>query len=71
MPLLGETLKIFYATQIDTIPPQFKLFVNKPELFRKDVVRFLQKVIQKELDIKGVPVVLYIEGRKREDRSIK
>ncbi len=68
-PLLGETLKIYYATQIDTIPPRFKLFVNKPSLFRKDVIRFLQKVLQKELDISGVPVVLYIEGRKKRDKS--
>ncbi len=68
-PLLGESLKIYYATQIDTIPPQFKLFVNKPALFRKDVIRFLQKVLQKELDINGVPVILSIEGRKNRERS--
>jgi GTPase len=68
MPLLGDTLKIYYATQIETTPPRFKLFVNKAELFKKDIVRYLQKVLQKELDIKGVPVVLYIEGRKKIDR---
>ncbi len=64
-PLLGETLKIYYATQIETTPPRFKLFVNKPDLFKKDIIRYLQKVLQKELDIKGVPVVLYVEGRRK------
>ncbi len=64
-PLLGEKLKIYYATQIETVPPRFKLFVNNADLFRKDVLRYLQKFLQKELDIKGVPVLIYIEGRKK------
>ena len=33
MPLLGEKLKIYYATQIETVPPRFKIFVNNADLF--------------------------------------
>ncbi len=65
MPLLGDKLKIYYATQTATTPPRFKLFVNNPELFRADVIRFLEKSLQKELDMHGIPVVLDIEGRKK------
>ncbi|MCU0822602.1 MAG: ribosome biogenesis GTPase Der [Spirochaetes bacterium] len=68
-PVIGGTLKIFYATQIDTVPPQFKFFVNYPELVRKDVIRFLQKLLQRELDIKGVPVIIHIEGRKKREKK--
>jgi GTPase len=65
MPLLGEKLKIYYATQVETIPPRFKLFVNNADLFKRDIIRHLQKILQKELDIKGVPVLISIEGRKK------
>lgn len=69
MPLFGDKLKIYYATQIETVPPEFKFFVNNPSLFRKDVIRYLQKLVQKELDIKGVPVVIHLEGKK--NRQVK
>jgi GTP-binding protein len=69
LPVLGGYLKIFYATQTDTVPPQFKFFVNNPSLFRKDMIRFFQKFLQKEMDIKGVPVIIHIEGRKKKERT--
>jgi GTPase len=65
MPMLGEKLKIYYATQIETIPPRFKFFVNNAEFFKRDIIRHLQKILQKELDIKGVPVLITVEGRKK------
>ena len=65
MPILGEKLKIYYATQIETVPPKFKIFVNNADYFKKDVIRYLQKLLQKELDIEGVPIVIYVEGRKK------
>ncbi len=65
MPMLGEKLKIYYATQIETIPPKFKFFVNNADFFKKDIIRHLQKILQKELDIKGVPVLISVEGRKK------
>ncbi|MFW5862800.1 MAG: ribosome biogenesis GTPase Der [Spirochaetota bacterium] len=65
MPLLGDTLKIYYATQVDTVPPHIKLFVNNPELFKRDVKRFIEKTLQEKLNWKGIPVVLSLEGKKR------
>ncbi len=65
MPLLGDKLKIYYATQVDTVPPHIKLFVNNPDLFKRDIKRFIEKSLQEQLDWKGIPVVLSLEGKKR------
>jgi GTP-binding protein len=65
IPQLQSTIKIYYATQTDTVPPRFKLFVNKPEHFRKDIIRYFEKELRKELDLKGIPIILQIEGKKK------
>ena len=65
MPQLSGKIKIFYATQIETSPPEFKLFVNNPGNFRKDIVRYFEKSLQKELNLNGIPMILHLEGRKK------
>ncbi len=65
IPSLGGRLKIYYITQTSSDPPHFKVFVNNPELFRRDVVRHLEKALQASFDLKGVPLVLSLEGRRR------
>lgn len=67
LPGLGADLKVYYATQIDTVPPQFKLFVNNEKKFRPDVMRFFQKEFQRLLDIHGIPVLIKIEGKPKRD----
>lgn len=62
-PQLGGTLKIFYGTQTGVKPPRFKLFVNKPELFKKDLVRYVEKALQAALELQEIPLILEIEGR--------
>jgi GTP-binding protein len=57
-------IKIYYATQVGTAPPRFRFFVNNPAHFRKDTVRYFEKLLQRELDYKGVPVVIQIQGKK-------
>ena len=65
LPGFGTKYKIYYATQIDTIPPQFKFFVNKEDHFRPDVIRFFEKELQRLMDLKGVPIIIHIEGKKK------
>ncbi|MBN2160571.1 MAG: ribosome biogenesis GTPase Der [Spirochaetes bacterium] len=65
IPQLQSSIRIYYATQTDTTPPRFKLFVNKPEHFRKDIIRYFEKSLQKELNLEGIPVKIIIEGKKR------
>jgi len=68
-PLLGDSVKIYYGTQTGTVPPRFKLFTNRPDLFKKDLVRYLQKSLQEFLDLHGVPITLEIEGRGPEKKT--
>ena len=65
IPQLQSSIRIYYATQTDTVPPRFKLFVNNPAHFRKDIVRYFEKSLQKELDLKGIPIVISIEGKRK------
>ena len=70
IPQLGDKLKILYATQIDTIPPKFKFFVNNIEHFRKDVIRYFEKSIKEKFKLIGIPVVIQIEDRKKNKKQI-
>jgi GTP-binding protein len=65
IPTLGDRLKIYYITQTESRPPKFRLFVNNPDLFRKDVLRSIEKTLQSSLDLAGIPIVLLLEGKKK------
>ncbi|MGV7930336.1 MAG: ribosome biogenesis GTPase Der [Spirochaetota bacterium] len=65
IPTLGGKLKIYYLTQTGVKPPRFKLFVNNPEHFRKDLLRHIEKALQRKLELTGIPVDIQIEGKKR------
>jgi GTP-binding protein len=65
LPKYGQSMKIYYATQIGTRPPLFRFYVNNPDLFKIDVIRFFEKELQKSLNISGVPVNIVIEGKKK------
>ena len=69
LPQLGHKIRIYYATQIDTIPPQFKFFVNNTSFFRKDIIRYFEKGLQQEFDLKGIPVIIHLEGKKRDEKK--
>ncbi len=71
IPQLGEKIRIYYSVQVDTVPPQFKFFVNNPDFFRKDVVRYFEKAIQDTFGLKGVPIIIHIEGKKGRKDSEK
>jgi GTP-binding protein len=71
IPQMGN-LRIYYATQLHSTTPKIKFFVNNPDHFRKDTVRYFQKALQKELDMEGVPIEIIIEGKKaKEVENIK
>ncbi len=57
-------IKIYYATQVGAAPPRFRFFVNNPAYFKKDSVRYFEKLLQRELGYKGVPIVIQIQGKK-------
>lgn len=67
IPQLGEKIRVYYAVQIETVPPSFRFFVNNAEYFRKDVIRYFEKALKEALDMEGLPIVIQIEGKKRND----
>jgi len=70
IPKLGETIKIYYAAQINTVPPQFKFFVNNASLFKKDIIRYFEKSLQQRFDLEGLPVIIQLEGKNRDKNGL-
>ena len=52
----GKRLKILYATQAQTKPPTFVVFVNNKELFHFSYERYLVNQIRSKYDLEGTPV---------------
>ena len=63
----GKRLKILYATQAQTKPPTFVIFVNNKELFHFSYERYLVNQIRSNFDLEGTPVRI-ISREKREDK---
>ncbi|MEK6556192.1 MAG: ribosome biogenesis GTPase Der [Bdellovibrionota bacterium] len=60
-PVFGNTnVKFYYLTQTQQKPPSFIAFANHPEGVSPSYRRFLIKKIQKEWDLSGVPVRMFI-----------
>ncbi len=56
-------LKIYYATQLDTKPPTFILFVNKPQKARS-CKGYLENRFRKILGFEGAPLRFVFKGKK-------
>ena len=52
----GKRLKILYATQAQTKPPTFVVFVNNKELFHFSYERYLINKIREHYDLDGTPI---------------
>jgi len=65
----GRVLKIYYATQFDTSPPQFALIMNRPKLLHFSYKRYLINRIRDEFDFEGSPIVLIAKGKNRGERE--
>ncbi len=61
----GERPRFYYATQLNTLPPTFLLFVNKNRLFSKELMRALQNEFRRRFKITKVPVRFVLRERKR------
>lgn len=54
----GRRLKIYYATQVATVPPYFVIFVNDSRLMHFSYIRYLENYIRKTFDYSGTPIRL-------------
>ncbi len=59
----GGIVKVFYATQVDTRPPTFVLFVNDAEWMHFSYQRYLKNKIREAFDFEGSPLKLVLRKR--------
>jgi GTPase len=60
--------KIYYATQVSIQPPTLVLICNDPRAFAAQYQRYLLSVLRDNLDFGEVPIKMYLQKRRRDDR---
>jgi len=60
--------KIYYATQVGMQPPTIVLMCNEPRGFSEQYRRFLLRVLRDNLKFGEVPIKMYLQRRRREDK---
>jgi GTP-binding protein len=59
----GRPLRIYFATQAETEPPTFVLFVNDPDLVHFSYERYLENRIREHYPFLGTPIRLVFRMR--------
>ncbi|RMA93023.1 ribosome biogenesis GTPase Der [Hydrogenothermus marinus] len=59
----GKPLKIYYGTQLEGKPPAFLLFVNYPQGFKANYVKYLENNLRKLLGLEKTPMKLILRDR--------
>jgi len=62
-------VRIYYATQTETLPPTFTVFVNHKRFLGKAYVRFLQNRLREELDLGDLPLRLELRDKHEKDEE--
>ncbi|WP_104748260.1 ribosome biogenesis GTPase Der [Helicobacter cetorum] len=60
----GKLVKIYYATQFDTKPPQFSLIMNRPKALHFSYKRYLINTLRKEFNFLGTPLIINAKDKK-------
>ena len=67
----GHRLKLFYATQVNSKPPTFLLFVNRKELLSDNYTRYLIGVLRKSFGFEGCHIRLVAKPRPKSIEPIR
>jgi len=60
----SRPVKVFYGTQVGTVPPEFVLFVNHPRLIKNDYERYLENQLRLRFPcFFGNPLVIKYKSR--------
>ena len=63
-PLLnGKRLRIYYMTQVQSAPPKFVVFVNKPDLMVEPYRKYLVNQFRKAYQYSGCPILFELRGK--------
>ena len=64
----GRRLRIYYATQVASGPPRFRLYVNDRRLITRDYGYFLENRLRRRYRLEGVPLDIQFADRERAAR---
>lgn len=63
-PMLGgKRLRVYYIAQVAVHPPNFVMFVNKPELMVDSYRKYLINAFRKTFHFTGVPLIFSLRGK--------
>jgi GTP-binding protein len=61
--LQGKRLRIYYMTQVETKPPHFVLFVNRPALMTETYTKYLINQFREVYGFTGMPIRFSLKGK--------
>lgn len=64
----GKIVRIYYATQYETCPPQIALVMNRPKALHFSYRRYLVNFLRDSFDFSGTPILISARGRKEQNR---
>jgi GTP-binding protein len=64
----GRRLRVYYATQVESGPPRFRMYVNDRRLIVRDYAYFLENRLRQRYRLEGVPLVIDYADRERRTR---
>jgi len=65
---VGESVRLFYASQIGTAPPRFAIVANRPEAIPESYTRYLMNGFRDAWAFTGAPLDIKFRRKKRERR---
>ncbi|WP_154550410.1 ribosome biogenesis GTPase Der [Helicobacter pylori] len=60
----GKLVKVYYATQFATKPPQISLIMNRPKALHFSYKRYLINTLRKEFNFLGTPLIINAKDKK-------
>jgi GTPase len=64
----SKRLRIYYATQVETGPPRFRVYVNDRRLVVRNYAFFVENRLRERYRLDGVPLVIDFVDRERRGR---
>jgi GTP-binding protein len=64
----GKRLRIYYATQVESGPPRFRIYVNDRRLIVRHYAYFVENRLRERYRLEGVPLVIDYADRERRGR---
>ena len=59
----GKIVKVYYATQFETKPPQIALIMNRPNSLHFSYKRYLVNFLQERFDFSGTRIIFIARGK--------